>query len=182
MSIRGKVTILITGIGFALMAAGIVIITPHKPTPDEHMPGKTELALQSVDLTIPGTTDIVHVEDIAASDAADIQALFQSYAEADKSTTNPGGIAWVHQQARQVVDQWFDPKFDLIAAYSAISGNTPHSGSTTAWLDAAFDRAISQNNADKGFYYVYDEELGCYRMSAAYFYLGLYYSQRCINT
>lgn len=175
--------IITTGIALAAIAivivASIIINKTRPDNADQPEPTATNQPLidlgsdsvQSVHLL--NSDKLVYINGIDAETAANIEAVFQYYeSDDDNAEDTVGSLANIYAQIEPQVTEWFDPQFDLIAAFNAI--DHPADG-PDAWLANPLAESLAEGNSTDIFYFRQRED-GDYEMSAAYYLLGCTYA------
>lgn len=127
---------------------------------------------------LPNSEELVYIEGADEATITNIDMALRHYEEtsaiikAASDTTEEGGFATLEQRIVEVESrlvECFNPEFDLRAAYGekAASINESHQ---LYWLISGLS-----NQPEEAFYFHNDEELGGYRMSAAYYFMVTVY-------
>lgn len=128
---------------------------------------------------LPNSEELVYIEGADEATITNIDMALRHYEEtsaiikAASDTTEEGGFATLEQRIVEVESrlvECFNPEFDLRAAYGekAASINESHQ---LYWLISGLS-----NQPEEAFYFHNDEELGGYRMSAAYYFMVTVYA------
>lgn len=127
-------------------------------------------------IRLPNSEEVVYIEGVTTNDVALIDAILRRFEELDGTeATEAGELAWIYTDLQPAINDWFDPDFDLIGAFSATE-HTPESDGAMAWLSVPLSQNLAADESGNAFYYKKDAELGGYRMSAGYYLIGFVYS------
>lgn len=128
---------------------------------------------------LPNSEELVYIEGADEATITNIDMALRHYEEtsaiikAAGDTSEEGGFATLEQRIVEVESrlvECFNPEFDLRAAYGEKVASI-NEGHQLYWLISGLS-----NQPEEAFYFHNDEELGGYRMSAAYYFMVTVYA------
>lgn len=127
---------------------------------------------------LPNSEELVYVEGADETTIANLDTVFRHYeesantAEATDEAVEEGSLAWLEQRLTETeakLIECFNPEFDLYNAYSEKTASINESHQLY-WLVSGLSE-----QPEEAFYFREEEALGGYRMSAAYYFMGMVY-------
>lgn len=125
---------------------------------------------------LPNSDKCVYIDQITAEDASNINSVLRHYEEmANVEIDTASEQAYIYTELQPKIMDWFNPEFDLVAAFSGIE-YAAEADDEDARIARGLNKILAQENGSDVFYFRYNEEKDRYEMSVCYYLAGYSYS------